>query len=189
MKAHGPWQIVSSHEVYRDPWIHVRKDDVIRPDGKPGIHSVISVRLGVTVIALDDDGFVHLTEEFHYSVGRVTLEGVSGGRDDGEEPLATARRELREELGIEADRWTDLGFVDPFTTNVYSPARLFLAESLRHGATSPEGTEQIRHVRVPLAEAVEMVMDSRITHAPTCVGILKMWVRITPRGESSSPAG
>src|SRR5258708_6038311 len=113
MKPHGPWTIVASHDIYADPWIHVRKDDVVRPDVKMGIHSVIRVRGGVTVLALDDAGFVHLTEEFHYAVGRITLEGVSGGCEDGEEPQATARRELREELGIEAERWTDLGVIDP----------------------------------------------------------------------------
>src|SRR5262245_53105601 len=102
MKPHGPWKIVASHELYRDPWIVIRKDDVIRPDGKPGIHSVIGINAGVTVLALDEQGCVHLTEEFHYAVGRVTLEAVSGAIDAGEDTLAAARRELREELGIEA---------------------------------------------------------------------------------------
>jgi ADP-ribose pyrophosphatase len=182
MKPFGPWTIVASHEVYRDFWMQVQKDDVIRPDGKPGTHSVVHIRRGVTVVALDEEGFLHLTEEFHYGVGRVTLEGVSGGREDGEEPLAGAKRELREELGIVADRWTELGEVDPFTTNVNSPSRLFLAERLHHGDSTPEGTELIRCVRVPLQEAVDMVMESRITHAPTCVAILKTYVRKQQKG-------
>ena len=173
LQPHGPWTIVRSQIVYRDAWIDVRKDDVIRPDGEPGTHSIVSVRRGVTVLALDVDRQLHLTEEFHYGVGRVTLEGVSGGIEEGEEPLAAARRELAEELGITAERWTDLGFVDPFTTNVFSPTRLFLAQVLSHGPSAPEGTELIRCVRVPLAEAVAMVLDSRISHAPTCVAILK----------------
>src|SRR5262249_16931064 len=99
-KPHGPWQIVQSHQVYKDPWIEVLKDDVIRADGKPGTHSVIWIRPGVSVLLLDDAGFVYLTEEFHYGVGRITLEVVSGGLDDGETPLAGAQREAQEELGI-----------------------------------------------------------------------------------------
>lgn len=173
MRPHGPWTVVASRVVYSDPWIDVRKDDVIRPDGKPGTYSVVAVRRGVTVLALDDEGVLHLTEEFHYGVGRVTLEGVSGGMEAGEEPLQTARRELAEELGIHARNWTDLGTVDPFTSSVDSPTRMFLARSLSHGPSNPEGTELIRCVKVPLAEAVAMVLDSRITHAPTCVAILK----------------
>ena len=176
MRPHGPWTIVKSHAVYSDPWIDVRKDDVLRPDGQPGTYSVVKVRSGVTVVALDDNHILHLTEEFHYAVGRLTLEGVSGGREPGEEPLQTARRELAEELGIEADRWTDLGTVDPITSSVDSPTRIFLAQSLRHGPSAPEGTELIRRVEVPLSEALAMVLDSRITHAATCVAILKTWV-------------
>src|SRR5215212_5547189 len=94
MRSHGPWTILASQEVYRDAWIDVRKDDVLRPDGQPGTHSVIGIRRGVTVLALDDEHVLHLTEEFHYAVGRVTLEGVSGGSDEGEDPLDTAKREL-----------------------------------------------------------------------------------------------
>ena len=177
MRRHGPWKILNSQSVYRDPWIDVRKDDVVRPDGQPGTYSVVTVRRGVTVVALDEDDVLHLTEEFHYAVGRLTLEGVSGGTEAGEEPLQTARRELAEELGIEAEHWTDLGTIDPITSSVDSPTRMFLARGLRHGPSSPEGTELIRCVKVPLQEAVAMVLDSRITHAATCVAIMKVFLK------------
>ena len=131
MKQHGPWQIVDSSEVYRDPWLSVRKDDVIRPDGKPGTHSVVDLKPGVTVLAVDDDGNVYLTEEFHYAVGRVTIEAVSGGIEVDESPLQTAQRELREELGIVTEEWIDLGVVDPFTSGVVSPTRIYLARGLQ----------------------------------------------------------
>src|ERR1043165_5515685 len=109
---HGPWTILSSREICRDPWIDVRVDDVIRPDGKPGTHSLISIKPGVSVLPLDDDGFVYLTEEFHYAVGRTTIETISGGIDAREDALAAAQRETREELGILARDWMPLGTVD-----------------------------------------------------------------------------
>jgi ADP-ribose pyrophosphatase len=114
-----------------------------------------------------------LTEEFHYGVGRSTIEAVSGGIEPGEDALQTAQRELREELGIAARDWLDLGVVDPFTASAASPTRLLLARHLRLGEQNLEGTELIRRVQMPFAEAVQMVMDSRITHGPTCVLILK----------------
>ena len=173
MKQHGPWKIRASREVYKDPWIEVRKDEVIRPDGADGTHCVVSLKPGVSVLPLDGQGFVHLTEEFHYGIGRTTIETVSGGIEPGEDARSTAARELEEELGIRAGRWTDLGMVDPFTSIVVSPTGLFLARDLSFVDTAPEGTEQIRPVKVKLAEAVDWVISSKITHAPSCVLILK----------------
>jgi ADP-ribose pyrophosphatase len=170
---HGPWKILSTREVYRDPWMHLVRDEVLRPDGQPGSFAVVHIKAGVSVLALDDEDHVYLTEEFRYAVGRYTLEVVSGGADPGEDPLTAARRELKEELGILADEWLDLGQVDPFTSMLLSPTRLYLARRLHFGEHAPEGTEQIRCLRVPLAEAVAAVMDGRITNGPSCVLILK----------------
>ena len=177
MKQHGPWQIVKLHEVYRDPWLNVRKDDVIRPDGQSGTHSVVNLKPGVCVLAIDDQNHVYLTEEFYYGVGRVTVEAVSGGIEPGDGSLETAKRELQEELGIEAEQWIDMGVLDPFTTSVVSPTQLYLARNLRFGNQSLEGTELIRCVKMTLAEAVNKVLDSEITHGPSCVVILKAAMR------------
>jgi ADP-ribose pyrophosphatase len=172
-RMHGPWQIVSSQVRYQDPWVQVVRDEVIRPDGLPGSYCVITLKPGVCVVALDDDGCVHLTREFHYAVGEETVEGVSGGRDGAEPPLLAAQRELREELGLLAGKWIDLGQVDPFTANVFSPTQLYLAMELTRCDRELEGTEQIQPVVIGFEQAIEMVMDSRITHAPSCVALLK----------------
>ena len=174
-RAYGPWTILAEREVYRDPWTCLHRHEVRRPDGNPGTYSVVHLKPGVCAIALDDDERVHLTEEFHYAVGRVTLEGVSGGVEPDELLEVGARRELREELGITAERWLDLGRVDPFTASVLCPTQLFLARGLTFGMPELEGTETIRRATFPLSEAVAMVWNGRITHAPTCVGLLKTW--------------
>jgi ADP-ribose pyrophosphatase len=173
MTEHGPWRILGSREVYRDAWIALRRDEVIRPDGLPGHHCVLDLKPGVCVLAVDDQRNVQLTDEFHYAVGRHSLEAVSGGCDPGEMPVDTATRELAEELGIVAAEFIPLGSVDPFTTIVASPTALFLARSLTFVAAAPEGTEQIARVQMPLADALAGVLDGRITHAPTCVAVLK----------------
>ncbi|MFO0964776.1 MAG: NUDIX hydrolase [Gemmataceae bacterium] len=173
MRDHGPWKILQRHDVYQSPWTQIFRDDVLRPDGRRGSHDVVFLREGVTAVAVDDRMQVHLTEEFHYAVGRVTIEGVSGGRDRNEPPLDCAQREMREELGIEAEDWLHLGPMDPITSVVASVTHLYLARRLRFGDKTPEGTELIRHVVLPLAEALALVMDGRITHAATCVALLK----------------
>jgi ADP-ribose pyrophosphatase len=189
VKAHGPWQIVETKEVYRDPWIRVERDDVVRPDGHPGTYTVVHLMPGVSVLALDSDLQVCLTKEFHYAVGRTTLEAVSGGIEPGEEPLQTAQRELKEELGISAEDWRELGTVDPFTASILSPAKLFLARNLTFGPQNLEGTETILLVKMPLEEAVRKVLDSEITHAPTAVLILKTWIAVSGIDEGLSTQG
>ena len=137
MKEHGPWKIVQSNQVYQDPWVTLRQDDVIRPDGDPGSYVVVNLKPGVCVLAMDEHGNVFLTKEFHYGVGCVTVECVSGGIESGEDPQLCAKRELEEELGIVATEWTDLGSTDPFTANVVSPTRMYLARTSRSNADRP----------------------------------------------------
>ncbi|MFO0947354.1 MAG: NUDIX hydrolase [Planctomycetota bacterium] len=189
MRTHGPWKILRNIPIYRDPWIEVSKDEVIRPDGKPGTHAVVTIKSGVCVLPIHVDGTVYLTQEFHYGVGRSTLEAVSGGMEPGEDPLLTARRELREELGIEAEHWEDLGVVDPFTAVGTSPTRLFLARHLSFVAANPEGTERIQSISMTLTEAADAVLNSQITHAPSSVLILKAAHRLLalPGSRDSRP--
>jgi len=190
MREHGPWKIRSTREAYRDPSVAVTVDEVTRPDGEPGTYSVVEIRPGVCVVAVDDEGVVHLAEEFRYAVGRPSVEGVSGGIEAGEDPLVAARRELREELGIDAADWTPMGTVDPFTSMVRAPVHLFLAERLSFGRPRRDGAERLRPVRLSLAEAASAVSDGRITHAPSCVAILQAAARVEVIPMSpATPAG
>ncbi len=173
MQTTGPWKIKESQEKYKNPWIRVREDQVIRPDGKDGIFGVVEMVAGISVLPLDDNKFVYLTKEFHYAIEQDSVEVVSGAIDNGENNLEAAKRELKEELGIEATEWVDLGTVNPFTTVIKSPASLFLAKKLHFSESNPEGTERINIIKVELDEALRMVMESEITHGPSCVLILK----------------
>lgn len=179
---HGPWKIKSSSIRYQDPWLSVRRDEVICPDGSDGSYAVASVRPGVCVVALDDRDNVYLTREFHYGVGRVTIEGVSGGIEDGDTATETAHRELQEELGLRAERLIELGVTDPFTAGVVSPTALFAATGITVGQAAPEPTELIELVMMPLEEAIEAVREGTITHAPTCLVLLRLALEYHGRG-------
>jgi ADP-ribose pyrophosphatase len=172
-EKHGPWTIVKANEVYSDPWMAVRMDNVLRPDGSPGTYSTVRIKPGVCVIPVSSDGTCYLTKEFHYAVGRDTIEGISGGIEVDETAELAAARELQEEVGLIADKWISLGTVDPLTAALSSPTRLFLALELRFTDASPEGTECIERVEMPFEKALAMVIASEISHAPTCVAILK----------------
>lgn len=154
MKQHGPWKIKSSEVKYKNPWIEVREDQVIRPDGKDGIYGIVNMKPGVSILAIDEKNYAYLTDEFQYSVGKNSLETVSGGIDDKEDPLSAAKRELKEETGIEADEWIDLGIVDPFTSIVNSSAQIYLARRLRFFKKDREGTETLKIHKVRFDQVI-----------------------------------
>ena len=169
----GPWTAIDSKIIYKNPWIVVREDIVIRPDNKKGVFGVVKMKAGVSILPLDGENNVYLTQEYHYAVERITIEAISGGIDDKEHKLDTAKRELKEETGILADEWIDLGVVDPFTTVITSPNYMFLARSLTFTKADPEGTENIKIIKAPLTEAIKWVRENKITHAATTTLILK----------------
>ena len=151
----------------------MREDAVTRPDGAPGTFSVVDMLPGSTVLALTADRQVYLVREFKYAVERETLELISGAIEEGESPLDAARRELREECGIEAERWIELGVVDPFTSAIRSPNYMFLALDLTETERCPDDGELVEPILLPFDEALRMVMASEITHGATCVALLK----------------
>ncbi len=174
MTRRGPWTIQESRDVYQDPWLRVQRDEVIRPDGLPGSYATVHIKCGVCVIAIDRENQVHLTREFHYAVGRLTVEGVSGAIEESETAQQAAQRELAEELGLVAQSWQHLGQVDPFTASVYSTVDLFVASGLSRCERALEGTEVIEPVDYSLERTIEMVRNGEITHCPTCIALLRV---------------
>ena len=173
MKKHGPWTIKSSEQLYKDKFVEFWVDDVVKPSGEASRYATGRMLPGVSVLALDAEGFVHLTKQFRYAVGKDSIEVVSGGLDEGEEEREAALRELKEELGIEAGDLVDLGLVDAVTSQVAAPARVYLARELKFGEPDRGGSEVMETLKVKLEEAVRMVMAGEITHALSCVLILK----------------
>lgn len=176
----NPFKLLTSKVVYQNRWIKVREDGVVRPGGKEGIFGIVEMMPGSSVLPIDEDGNVMLIKEYRYAVERVTLEVISGGIDEGETPLAAAKRELLEEAGVKASEWVELGSIDPFTTVVSSPNYLFIAKGLQHLSPDPDEGEIIERIVVPYTEALAMVNDGRITHAGSCVLILRAQQYINP---------
>jgi 8-oxo-dGTP pyrophosphatase MutT (NUDIX family) len=184
-RAASPWQTVAGHQVYRNPWITVTEYAVIRPDGTPGIYGVVDPGHNASVVALDADGQVWLANEYVYPVHDYVLKVASGKVEDGEEPLAAARRELAEELGIVAERWTLLGAY--YTSSGISPqtSHLYLARDLTIGEARREGTEDITRLRVPLRAAVDASLRGEIRDATAALALLRTWLWVA--AEAGNP--
>ena len=127
------WQTLASRTVYENRWIRVREDDVIGPGG-PGIYGVVEMRHpAVFVVAVDESDRVCLVRLERYATGGPSLEVPAGGTD-GEDPLAAAQRELREETGLIAEDWLEVGRMNALNGVASAPEHVFLARRLRSEA-------------------------------------------------------
>ena len=173
----SPWETVSSRVVYDNPWIRVREDEVVRPDGLPGIYGVVHFKnVAVGVLAVED-GMLYLVGQFRYPLERYSWEIPEGGCAEGEEPLAAARRELEEETGLRALRWSKMGEAHLSNSVSDELAVWFLAEELEQGERRPEGTEKLLIRRVSLKEALGMVGSGEITDALSILAIQQFQLR------------
>lgn len=181
----SPWRTRGAREVYRNPWITVTEYAVVRPDGTPGIYGVVDPGHNASVVALDAAGNVCLAKEYVYPVHDYVLKIASGKVEEGEEPLDAARRELAEELGIVAARWTPLGAY--YTTSGISPqtSYLYLARDLTVGEAQREGTEHMTLRRMPLRSAVTACLRGEILDATAALALLRAWLWI--EGEAGHP--
>ena len=164
---------LESKEIHRGKLVLLREDSVVLPKGTNAIYEYVEIKHGSSTLAIEDNGDVWLVREWKYAIDRPSLEVVSGGIEPGEEPIAAAQRELREEAGLEASEWLPVGFVEPFTTMLRCPNHMFIARGLKAVPHEPEEAEVIEHVRMPLKDAAELVMNGGITHGTSCVLILK----------------
>lgn len=168
-----PWTTTSSRVVYENPWITVRHDEVVRPDGQPGVYGVVQFRSrAVAVVPIHDDGTTWLVGQHRYTLGRYSWEVPEGGVPVGEDLLIGAQRELQEEVGLTAGRLQMLGGLLHLSNSVTDETGyVVVATDLTEGRAAPEGTEQLRQVRLPLADAVRLADDGVITDTLAIVAL------------------
>lgn len=176
----NPWQTLSEREAYANPWIRISHREVLNPSGNPGIYGVVHFKnVAVGVVPLDADGYTWLVGQYRYTLQRYTWEIPEGGGPLGTDPLMAAKRELLEETGITAHRWTPLleMHTSNSVTDEYGVA--YIAQELEMGEAQPEETEQLHLWRLPFAEVVDMVLNGEITDALSMIAVLKVneWLR------------
>ncbi len=171
-----PWITRSSRVAYENRWIRVREDRVVTPGGSDGVYGVVELtHPAVFVVALDDEDRVLLVHIDRYTVGS-TWEVVAGGTD-GDDPLTAARRELREESGLEAAQWVEVGEMDALNGVCVAAEHVYVARGLRAAASAQElavthAEEGIEDARwVPFGEVLAMIADGRIRDGETMAAL------------------
>ncbi|HMO39342.1 MAG TPA: NUDIX hydrolase [Saprospiraceae bacterium] len=171
----SPWQTLSVKEVYNNNWIQVTHREVLNPAGNPGIYGVVHFKnLALGIVPLDDQLHTWLVGQYRYALGQYSWEIPEGGGPLGTSPLEAAQRELLEETGIRARHWTKILDMHISNSVTDEAAMAFVARELEFGAATPEDTEQLQVRRLPLAEAVEMVVQGTITDALSVAALLKV---------------
>jgi 8-oxo-dGTP pyrophosphatase MutT (NUDIX family) len=173
----------SSREVYRNAWMSVREDEVVLPDGRPGLYGVVDKPDFALVVPREDDGSVWLVEQYRYPSRRRSWEFPQGSwptAGAAGSPAALARAELREETGLLAARLEHLGRLHEAPGFCSQGFDVWLATGLALGPTAREATEQgMRTRRVTDAELRRMVHDGELVDAASLAAYALVGLRLT----------
>ncbi len=172
---YNPWKKLSSEIKYENPWIKVEEDQVINPSGGDSIYGKVHFKnIAIGIIPIDEQGNTWLVGQYRYPLNEYSWEIPEGGSPEGEDILATAKRELKEETGLIASSW-EL-FMRIHTSNSVSDevGYVFLATGLTQGDTEFEETEDLKIRKLSLNEAVEMVMKGEVSDSISMAALLKL---------------
>jgi ADP-ribose pyrophosphatase len=169
---------LSSREVYRNPWLRVREDEIERSNGAKGIYGVIEKDDAAVILPIEGDT-IYLVEQFRYTIGERALELPQGGWETADvDPEELARGELREETGLVAASMTYLGKIWIAYGFAKQKQYVFLATGLTPAETDPDPEEHDLIAKTAsIAEFEQMLLDGTIQDACTLAawGLYKVW--------------
>ena len=167
-------KMIERREIYNGKVIHVVCDTVSLPDGKSAMREVCLHIGAVCVIPILSDGTVLMERQYRYPHGRVVFEIPAGKLNSPDEnPLEAAKREIREETGAVAKKYTSLGILDTTPALIDEIIHLYMAEDLTFGNMHLDEDEFLSVERIPLTKLIDMVMSGEIRDGKTQIAILK----------------
>ena len=177
----NPWQKLSSKSIYKNKWIQLREDQVISPSGIPGIYGVVEAKPSIGIVPLTKDLYTYLVGQYRYTLDVYSWEIPEGGGIIGEDTVEGAKRELLEETGLSAKKWTFLDTL--YTSNSFTNeiGYIYLAEDLTQGEPQPEHTEDLQIKKLPFTEAWQMVLDGQIKDAMAVIGLMRVYYYLQRR--------
>jgi ADP-ribose pyrophosphatase len=175
-KARAKAKLISSKLAYKGKVFNVFTDTIVEPGGHRNTRDVIRHNGSVVILAIDEsknpaDPDVILERQYRHAAGQFMIELPAGSRNAGEPPLAAAKREMIEETGYRAKRWTMMlrYFASPGFLGEWM--QIYLARDIREGEASLEADENLEVFRMPLSEAMRMIAEGKIHDGKTLIGL------------------
>jgi ADP-ribose pyrophosphatase len=170
---------IASEDVFDGKLLHVKRDTVRLPDGKTATREYIAHPGAVMIIPRLPDGKLLLERQFRYPLARIFVEFPAGKIDPGEDPATTAARELLEETGYTAERWSHIGTLHPLITYSTERIEIYTADVLTFIGAKPDAGEFIEIFSATLEEALAWLDRGEVTDGKTMLGLLLLSRRST----------
>ena len=169
------WKKLSSRTVWENDWMAVLEDHVINPGGGENHYGYVHFKnRAIAILPLDEEGNTWLVGQERYTLGEYSWELPMGGAPLDEAPIDAAKRELKEETGLSASRWSEVMRLHTSNSITDEVGIVYIAEGLTEGATEPEETEDLQVRKLSLDDAVQLVNDGEITDAISVAAILRV---------------
>jgi 8-oxo-dGTP pyrophosphatase MutT (NUDIX family) len=169
------WKQLDTRTVYENRWMEVREDHVINPGGGRNHYGYVHFKnRAIAILPLDDEGNTWLVGQQRYTLGEYSWELPMGGAPLDESPLDAAKRELKEETGLGAERWSEVMRLHTSNSITDELGIVYIAEGLTQGEPEFEETEDLEICKLPLQAALQLVNDGKITDAISAAAILRV---------------
>lgn len=169
------WKTLRSRIIFDNPWMTVVEDRVINPGGGENDYGHVKFKnRAVAIVPLDKDGNTWLVGQQRYTLGLYSWELPMGGAPLADDPLAAAKRELKEETGLIANEWQQLMFIHTTNSITNEEGYVFVARDLEQGETEFDESEDLQVRKLPLAEALQMIRQGEITDVISIAALLRV---------------
>ncbi|MDQ3098562.1 MAG: NUDIX hydrolase [bacterium] len=169
---YNKWRTVSSRIAYENKWMKIREDKVIRPDGREGLYGVIETAPSVYIVPLSEKEEIYLIGQFRYPTQMASWEIPAGGSDN-EDLMLAAKRELKEELGLESGEMIKLGVSQQWNGLSNEIGSIFLARELKEVGGNEQAEEGISaFCKIPLEDALALIRNGTISDSQTITAVM-----------------
>jgi len=178
-EAPNPWTKLSGGVKYENPWIKVTEDKVLNPSGNEGIYGVVHFKSqAIAIIPLDEDDNTWIVGQYRYPLNSYEWEVIEGGCPEGTLPLDTARRELIEEAGLQAEEFEMILEMQLSNSTTDEISYTYIARKLTYVGERPEEDEQLCIKKLPFEEVYQMVLRNEIRDSLSAASVLraKAWL-------------